>query len=191
MIDKLALISFPLLIPFAPYSKLKLLISFGVRYLLGCYDMYGWSDIIWLELGGCGYWLQYGGCGDNSFHLSGFRFPSAIPKSWIWHLYFSLVFWVHNLRIISWKKTTWLEVVQTHFGHSTGCPRSYRVIHLSISTYYVIAFWSGVDGVSCSKLLTLKIWMHDLYCLTLLNSNLQVLARYNYIYVEQNTKAFM
>jgi len=75
--------------------------------------------------------------------------------------------------------------------HSTGCPRSYRGKHPNIFTYYVPAFWSRVDGVSCSKLLTLKIWMHDLYCLTLLNSNLQVLARYNYIYVEQNTKAFM
>ena len=32
--------------------------SSGVRYLLGCYDMYCWSDIIWLESGGCGYSME-------------------------------------------------------------------------------------------------------------------------------------
>ena len=82
-------------------------------------------------------------------------------------------------------------MVRTHLAIAQGAEEATEVNIQVFSTYYVPAFWSGVDGVSCSKLLTLKIWMHDLYCLTLLNSNLQVLARYNYIYVEQNTKAFM
>jgi len=79
MIDKLALISFPLLIPFAPYSKLKLLISFGVRYLLGCYDMYGSSDIIWLELGGCGYSMEDVGIILFIYQALGFLRPSQNP----------------------------------------------------------------------------------------------------------------
>ena len=82
-------------------------------------------------------------------------------------------------------------MVRTHLAIAQGAQEAMEVNIQVFSTYYVPAFWSGVDDVSCSELLTLKIWRHDLCCLKLLNSNLQVLGRYNYIYVEQNTKAFM
>ena len=102
--------------------------SSGVRYLLGCYDMYCSSVIIWLGSGGCGYSRE-----DVGIILFIIRLwvPSAISKSWIWHLHFSLVFWVHNLRIISWKKHL-IRSGSDPLSHSTGCPRSYGSKHPSI-----------------------------------------------------------
>ena len=103
--------------------------SSGVRYLLGCYDMYCWSDIIWLESGGCGYSME--DVGIILFIIRLWVFFSHLKILDMTSLFF---FGVLSTQLEDYfmKKKHLIRSGSDPPSHSTGCRRSYRGKHPSI-----------------------------------------------------------
>ena len=103
--------------------------SSGVRYLLGCYDMYCWSDIIWLESGGCGYSME--DVGIILFIIRLWVFFGHLKILDMTSLFFFGVLGT-QLEDYFMKKKHLIRSGSDPLSHSTGCPRSYGGKHPSV-----------------------------------------------------------